>query len=137
MGNCCGSESNADVSTGSALGNGLGKRQSESIHAGLLRLRNIDVYKKYETIEVLGQGSMGYVSKVRVKSGEEGGSAFKPASRKNIKNAPTLSERRSIKVDYALKQIQLDKVSIMFIEELHNEIDILKGMVRVFTFFFF
>jgi hypothetical protein len=78
---------------------------------------------------------MGAVSKVQVKEGQEGGSAFNPIQKKKSRSKLTaaegLSERRVTKVDYALKQIQLDKVSSVFIEELHNEIDILKGMVRI------
>lgn len=129
MGNCCGSESDPGASSESAIRPGL--KGGESIHTGMLRTRTIDVYKKYDTIEVLGQGSMGYVSKVQVKEGEEGGSAFKPVNTKIMKkqNSSSLSERRLNRVDYALKQIQLDKVSTMFLEELHNEIDILKAMV--------
>jgi len=128
MGNCCGSESDPGASSGSAIRPGL--KGGESIHTGMLRTRTIDVYKKYDTIEVLGQGSMGYVSKVQVKEGEEGGSAFNPVNTKIMKkqNSSSLSERRLNRVDYALKQIQLDKVSTMFLEELHNEIDILKAM---------
>eukprot|EP00536_Pseudo-nitzschia_multiseries_P005177 jgi/Psemu1/238292/estExt_Genewise1.C_940024 len=61
----------------------------------------IDVYKKYSEIEVLGNGSMGHVAKVVL---------------------------RDDYLTYALKSIQLDRVSTIFIEELENEIQILKTM---------
>jgi serine/threonine protein kinase len=139
MGSCSGKPVNDDdelnvTSTGSALGPSSADKRGRSVHSVLIRHRNDDVYKKYATIEVLGQGSMGAVSKVQVKEGQEGGSAFNPIQKKKgrskLTTAESLSERRVTKVDYALKQIQLDKVSSVFIEELHNEIDILKGMVR-------
>ena len=140
MGNCLGGDTGAKnaESTGSAIGTG-GARKSDgnSLHQGILRERNVDVNKKYIEIEVLGQGSMGHVAKVQIRDGEEGGSAFKAAEKKKfaMKNfeqssSSGLSEKRKTKVDYALKSIQLDRVSPMFLEELKNEIDILKGMVR-------
>ena len=98
---------------------GFGK---ESMHSGILRVRKMDVFDKYQTMEVLGQGSMGYVQRVRIKEGTEGGSAV------NSSRGQRLSERRMNKVDYALKQIQMDKVDRIFLEELENEIDILRGM---------
>lgn len=74
------------------------------MHSGILRVREMNVFEKYETMEVLGQGSMGYVQRVQVKEGTEGGSAV------DSSRGQRLSERRINKVDYALKQIQLDKV---------------------------
>ena len=76
----------------------------QSMHSGILRVRKMNVFEKYETMEVLGQGSMGYVQRVQVKEGTEGGSAV------DSSRGQRLSERRVNKVDYALKQIQLDKV---------------------------
>lgn len=135
MGACLGkTEEEGNPSSASAAG-GDSKKNTQSVHSVMLRHRNIDVFQKYETIEVLGQGSMGAVSKVRVKEGQEGGSAFNPnpKAKKGMakqSSSVSLSERRHNKVNYALKQIQLDKVSSVFLEELHNEIDILKTMVR-------
>jgi Protein kinase domain len=119
-----------------------GRSSVHSVHGGMLRERKIDVYKKYTEVEVLGTGSMGHVAKVQVKEGEEGGSAYRGSTsgvslgdRKNEKKPvelqPTtssLSERRRHKVDYALKSIQLDRVSPTFVDELKNEIEILKTM---------
>lgn len=137
MGACFGKSGDEDElevpSAGSAIGGSSG-RNGQSVHSVLLRHRNDDVYKKYATIEVLGQGSMGYVSKVQIKEGQEGGSAFNPVKKKGrtkLQSSSSLSERRINKVDYALKQIQLEKVSSAFVEELHNEIDILRAMVSM------
>eukprot|EP00980_Cylindrotheca_fusiformis_P002960 scaffold683_cov124-Cylindrotheca_fusiformis.AAC.29 len=134
MGACLGKAKDSDAiapSSGSAIGGGS-RRDGQSVHSVLLRHRSDDVYKKYATIEVLGQGSMGYVSKVQIREGQEGGSAFNPTKKKFrsklASSSSSLSERRISKVDYALKQIQLEKVSSTFIEELHNEIDILRAM---------
>jgi len=133
MGACLGKSEVEDtnLSSGSAVHGGGGGKEGRSMHSVILRERNFDVYKKYKTLEVLGQGSMGSVSKVQIKEGTEGGSAFNPKTKKGMpkqSSAMTLSQKRLKKVDYALKQIQLDKVSSVFLEELHNEIDILKGM---------
>jgi hypothetical protein len=132
MGNCWGTEeANKKGSTGN---NG----SHDSMHQGIVRERNLDVYEKYEEVEVLGQGSMGHVAKVQVKEGQEGGSAFNPKKKggfalKHVnrvqKSTSNLSERRSTKVDYALKSILLDRVSQQFLDELSNEIGILKTMV--------
>lgn len=127
MGNCLfGDDSSSSNRDGKAT------TDHTSLHQGILRERNYDVYKKYVEHEVLGQGSMGHVARVQIREGMEGGSAFKPdprtAPKATLKSSSTLSERRTNRVDYALKSIQLDRVSPMFLEELGNEIDILKGL---------
>lgn len=138
MGNCWGKEEKSG-------GGGKGEKilhttNHTSLHQGILRERNLDVYQKYVEQEVLGRGSMGHVARVQVREGTEGGSAFTNSNHgndrghKNPKAPPSsssskLSERRHNKVDYALKSIILDRVSPQFVEELKNEIDILKGMV--------
>jgi serine/threonine protein kinase len=110
-----------------------------SMHQAILRERKYDVYKKYEEIKVMGQGSMGHVAKVRVREGQEGGSAYPSSSNRGSKasqgrdnllkeTSSIASEKRKNRVDYALKSIKLDRVSPQFIDELKNEIDILKGM---------
>lgn len=104
------------------------------MHEGMLRERKYDVYKKYVEQEVLGQGSMGHVARVQIREGCEGGSAFVSEHSKHNKKdlgktTSSLSERRQNKVDYALKSIQLDRVSPQFLDELRNEINILKGLV--------
>jgi hypothetical protein len=105
-----------------------------SVHGGILREQTVDVYKKYEEVEVLGNGSMGHVAKVRVREEEVGGSAYR-SSHSNLDRSHdesdserTGSERRKFHVDYALKSIQLERVTPSFVDELKNEIDILNSM---------
>lgn len=131
MGACLGKSEETENEPSEFAVGGDPQKNTQLMHSVILRHRNIDVYKKYETVEVLGHGSMGSVSKVKIREGQEGGSAFNPIGKKAmVRQSSSLSERRAHKVDYALKQIQLDKVSSAFLEELHNEIDILKAMVR-------
>ena len=123
MGNCLGGTKSNDVETQNVDSSLIGDRSStgrSSLHAGIIRMRNVDVFSKYKTIEVLGQGSMGFVQKVQIREGAEGGSA--------VSEGKQLSERRLKKVDYALKQIVLEKVNPIFMDELRNEIDILRVM---------
>eukprot|EP00934_Nitzschia_sp_Nitz4_P009415 Nitzschia sp. Nitz4//scaffold133_size116822//56256//65702//NITZ4_003807-RA/size116822-snap-gene-0.16-mRNA-1//-1//CDS//3329535396//9405//frame0 len=143
MGNCLGNDKDDnekkeaavqthEISNGSHI---TAKKPShQSVHGGILRERKLDVYLKYEVVQVLGEGSMGHVAKVRIREGTEGGSAFNPEKKgratitRKSSTTSTLSERRNVKVDYALKMIQLDRVSPEYVEELNNEIDILKGL---------
>jgi serine/threonine protein kinase len=127
-----------------------------SLHDGLTHERNTDVYRKYEEVEVLGSGSMGHVAKVRVRaegtermrtsgsslSGASGGSNDKSNNVENVTTQMNGDSKGDIitkksgsslvtegrKVNYALKSIQLDRVSPSFLDELKNEIDILKAM---------
>ena len=126
MGNCFGgSDTSSDNS-----------KNHTSMHQGMLRERQYDVYKKYEEIKVVGQGSMGHVAKVRVRTGQEGGSAYNSSGTNGKKGGDDFKKKSSSissdnRHEYALKSIKLDRVSPMFVEELKNEINILKGMVRL------
>jgi calcium-dependent protein kinase len=103
---------------------------SGSMHSNMLRqMKGDDVFKKYKSLEVLGSGSMGFVAKAKIRRNKVGGSAFKKKGFiiKKSSNG-TLSERRQEEVLYALKSIILDKVSPLFLEELRNEISILRGL---------
>ncbi|GKY91060.1 hypothetical protein MPSEU_000078800 [Mayamaea pseudoterrestris] len=94
-----------------------------------------DVFRKYEIIELLGQGSMGSVSKVRTKSDKIGGSAFRLEEtrgpfgllRKRKKRSEQSIELSST-YEYALKSIILDRLSSTFLDELKNEITILRSL---------
>ena len=46
---------------------------SDSIHENILRTQQKNVLKKYEVLHVLGTGSMGTVSMVKVKDSKIGG----------------------------------------------------------------
>jgi hypothetical protein len=71
----------------------------------------------------------GFVAKAKVRSDKVGGSAFKKQGLLMKKQSGSLKERRHTEVFYALKSIQLDRISPLFLEELQNEINILKEMV--------
>lgn len=88
---------------------------------------------------MLGTGSMGTVSMVKIKDSKIGGSAFKGSKGgvvgkvlakvfgKQTSNISDNSERRKVENVYALKSIQLDRVKPLFVDELKNEIAILKS----------
>jgi len=111
-------------------------------HSSLvLRESKEDVFKKYEVMKVLGQGSMGAVCRVRIKTDKIGGSAFVKKGKGGVfgfgllgrnkggrETGDTLTERSDSDHLYALKSIILDRVSPVFIQELMNEVDILKSM---------
>ena len=88
------------------------------------------MFDKYEILQVLGQGSMGYVAKVKVRPGRVSGSATDPKRKKGLFTVfrkhkglenPKEIEETSDHV-YALKTIILEKVSPEFIQELENEV---------------
>jgi serine/threonine protein kinase len=108
-----------------------------------------DVFDKYEILQNFGSGSMGCVYKVRMKHDQIGGSAFHPTITKrksliaSIRSSLPFSgskkeeppQRRPVAKQtdaeshvYALKSILLDRISSEFIEELQNEIMILRNM---------
>lgn len=98
------------------------------------------VLDKYEVVKQIGQGSMGFVCVVAVKEENIGGSAINARKKKgivqffkqrymNISLDSSLEERRSTgQVLYALKSIRLDRVSTDLLDELKNEISILKTL---------
>lgn len=116
------------------------------IHRGILRVKkDADVFEKYEVVQDIARGSMGHVCKVRIKETQLGGSAFGPKKhRRGIfgcscmapdaavmnSNQPRFSASQRSKHEhfYALKSIQLDRISPVFIDELKNEIAILRSM---------
>mmetsp|Transcript_13686 Transcript_13686/g.19991 ORF Transcript_13686/g.19991 Transcript_13686/m.19991 type:complete len:523 (+) Transcript_13686:87-1655(+) len=80
--------------------------ENNSIRAGLIREQsNCSAHKSYDVVKVIGEGSMGTVSEVR---------------RKQSTNKADSS--------YALKSIVLSRISKEFLDELRNEIDILKHL---------
>lgn len=96
---------------------------------------------KYEVVKTIGEGSMGAISKARIREEKVGGSAYNTqeevtcgcfgfcfGSRKSEESSLPKSRRREAEVFYALKTIMIKRISPEFIEELRNEIDILKSM---------
>jgi serine/threonine protein kinase len=108
-------------------------RPVAGFHSIIIREQDKDVYRKYQVIEVLGQGSMGSVSRVQVRSDRIGGSAVRHTQSMGLLGL-LKGKRRTGKVDashaheYALKTVIVDRVSSTFLEELRNEIDILKTL---------
>lgn len=111
---------------------------NSSLHENILRESKEDVFDKYEVTEVIGEGSMGSVAKARIREDKIGGSAFRMKDRgilglgffpRKKKTGFQLKEASSgADHEYALKSIILDRVSPVFIMELLNEIDILRGL---------
>jgi serine/threonine protein kinase len=93
----------------------------------MLRMLSDDVFKKYKLIDVIGHGSMGYIAKAKIRTEKVGGSAV-PDKKGFLKKkkGEGINELRTSEVRYALKSIQVDRVSDNFKKELRNEIDILK-----------
>ena len=78
---------------------------------------------------------MGSVAHVRIKQDRVGGSAYHPKTRGvfgKVKKAFALKKlettRPTTEYHYALKSIHLDRVSPVFLEELKNEIRILRSL---------
>ena len=108
---------------------------SGSLHGNILKESTERVFDKYEILQVLGQGSMGYVAKVKVRSGRVGGSATDPKRNKGplglgliaaFKKNKAVDNPKEIQETsdhvYALKTIIIEKVSPAFIQELENEV---------------
>mmetsp|Transcript_15168 Transcript_15168/g.17572 ORF Transcript_15168/g.17572 Transcript_15168/m.17572 type:complete len:712 (+) Transcript_15168:387-2522(+) len=183
------------TTNGAASGAGAAARnknkRSSTIHEVMMKEHKLDVYKKYTEFEVLGNGSMGHVAKVKVNAQWDGGSTYVGSTtggatggsktardakmiekaflkagtatssgnthyntglssldeervsgsgasgdntvnsslfQENLEDSETSTITKKSNSEYALKSIHLDKVSVSFIEELRNEINILKGM---------
>ena len=113
-----------------------------TMHSNMMRMMKDDVFKKYKVVEVLGSGSMGFVAKAQLRDKAVGGSAVKRQSKmekmtekvaslglkKSSKHDTKISDRRESPALYALKSIQVDRVSEMFLEELRNEMNILRRL---------
>ncbi len=114
---------------------------STSIHSNILReIDNDDPFRKYEVVQVLGEGSMGAVFKVQIRKSQVGGSAFRPRKHKGLMKLFRFlkHDKHSVQPQhvsehtddflYGMKRIMLDRISPAFIEELKNEIDILRNL---------
>ncbi|GAX17198.1 hypothetical protein FisN_10Lh047 [Fistulifera solaris] len=114
---------------------------STSIHSNILReIDNDDPFRKYEVVQVLGEGSMGAVFKVQIRKSQVGGSAFRPRKQKGLMKLFRFLKHDKHSVQplhvsehtddflYGMKRIMLDRISPAFIEELKNEIDILRNL---------
>jgi len=98
----------------------------ESFSANLLHQKRSDeIFKFYEVTRVLGEGSMGAVSMIRKKT-VVGAAAYKDSPPRSMpkKKAREFHGQN----EFALKTIQLGRVTDEFLEELRNEIDILRRL---------
>lgn len=113
------------------------EEQRNSLRRNMMRSRSDDVYKYYEVIKNLGEGSLGAVSSARKK--DVGGSAYKTehggifgifkVTKKAHHVPPELMASMSeYEREYALKSIQVNRVSNEFLDEMRNEIDILRTL---------
>lgn len=102
---------------------------SEHLSHNLVREQRRRFDENYEVVEVIGEGSISKISKIK---------------RKKIKVTPqTRSLRKTLSnvvifpdVYYALKEIDTSMVSDVAIEEFHNEIELLKSLVRFVAYAF-
>lgn len=115
--------------------------QKTTIQKNLLESHTVDVYEKYDECEVLGRGSMGHVARVvlrdevilsrrstRGSTGSMVGNRTSTGST-NVPSGSVIQPReKEEKPSFALKSIQLDRISQSFVTELKNEIDILNTM---------
>jgi serine/threonine protein kinase len=118
------------MSTG--INNHKKRGDSKTIQTGLLQSHTMDVYSKYNEVEVLGSGSMGHVAKVFLVDAATRSRRSTNDANSSMSSIVGPSEGRLSSsgkpVAYALKSIQMARISASFREELKNEIDILNAM---------
>ncbi|KAL9185263.1 hypothetical protein ACHAXT_003040 [Thalassiosira profunda] len=130
---------------------------TRSLTNRMIRERDANVWDYYKEIRRIGEGSIGTVVLVKRKRGTEGGSAYTSSQRGNvvavgcrgffgcllpkrspqgIETSPSKSKdghsRRRLSSshseEYALKSIQLRLVETKYLEELRNEINVLRSL---------
>lgn len=122
----------------------------------MIRQRNANVWDYYKEVRRIGEGSIGYISLVKRKRGTEGGSAYTsqrsmdnvvslgcrgffscllpkrspPSIEKEVTNTTSTSAGPSSchAEEYALKSIQLRLVERKYLDELRNEINVLRSL---------
>jgi len=104
------------------MGSACSKRQakkdlltSDHLQYGMVRSMHRHCHDLYEVVEVLGEGSTSKISKVK--------------KRVMLSNDTELSDDDH-DVYFALKEIDLTMVSASTLDELENEIKLLKALVR-------
>lgn len=179
FGGSCSTHTGDSITTPNGTHHHHHSHRDNTLHSNLIRISKkcSDVFKKYEIVQVIGTGSMGTVSIVRIRDDKIGGSAFdhhhhhysfsrylgsiglfgtqvnkifgrnkqqQQRQRSPIRNdsnhnnnATTSSSSAIIIEDrpkktheylYALKTIQLERITSSYVEELCNEIDILRTL---------
>jgi serine/threonine protein kinase len=135
-----------------ALKTMVNARSNSGLATHLIRWRQVNVWDYYVEKYLIGEGSIGNVSLVQRRKGTEGGSAYtkQRAKEQNCvsvgcrgffgcflpKRKPTRIEKTTSGIAnpshhseyYALKSIHLRVVERKYLEELRNEIDILRAL---------
>jgi calcium-dependent protein kinase len=144
--------SKATSSSGRAAGAELKHMESSSIlHSNLVREQHVDFHKIYTVVDLIGEGSISNISKIKKKQSAIGGSSrpdfvesqkhrhlkksdeTKPKSlsgklaktTSGTKNALTSNHQPEY---YALKEIDLSFVKKEYVDELRNEVELLKSL---------
>lgn len=119
-------------------------KNSHPVHDGnlitnMVRFRHEDILSKYILVRKIGEGSIGSISQAKVRPDKIGGSALK-SHHGGIRGCfglcykstdTTLSHssaKRNSEVFYAVKTIMVNRIKPEYIEELRNEIDILRTL---------
>ena len=87
--------------------------EEENIHTHLVRDQNRDFNEVYDVVKIIGHGSISTISKIKKTGMDE----------KDMKTSKT-----KINTYYALKEIDMSIVEKHLIEELENEINLLKAL---------
>ena len=89
----------------------------QHLNCKLVRERQTDFHDRYEIVEVIGEGSISKISKIK---------------RKDVPEAPLESKELANPSDhyYALKEIHTGVIDPALLAEMNNEIDLLKRLVR-------
>ena len=110
----------------------------------MVRFRDDDILNKYIIVRKIGEGSIGAISQAKVRPDKIGGSALRShkgggmlgcfgllCKSRNTSLAGDASEstgKRNSEVFYAVKTIMVNRIKPEHIEELRNEIDILRTL---------
>eukprot|EP00956_Cyclotella_meneghiniana_P016554 scaffold26128_cov55-Cyclotella_meneghiniana.AAC.4 len=98
--------------------------------------KQTNVWDYYQLLHVLGEGSIGVVSLVKRRKGTEGGSAYhsnkgilhKLFNCSCIRNNSSTSSSPLNNDLYAIKSIQLSLLQDSYLDELRNEIEVLRSL---------
>ena len=112
---------------------------ADTIHSNLVREQHVDFDELYEIVELIGEGSISNISKIKRKESAEGGSSrpdfvhrkdivTKGSSNREEPTRELTNDHKSHPTEYfALKEIDLSFVKQEYIDELHNELEMLKS----------
>ncbi|KAL3793600.1 hypothetical protein ACHAWO_001649 [Cyclotella atomus] len=125
-----------DSGANTATGKSFTSSGRSELAAHMIRERkHANVWDYYQLIRLLGEGSIGSVSLVRRKKGTEGGSAYpkKSAMQKILGCCSSITEAVNDTPNsnahlYAIKSIQLSLVQQIYLDELKNEIEVLRSL---------